>query len=156
MKYALPLSILISLIFPLMAAAEVPIKQIARERILSESPEWQARYDEFKPDQDLIKRVKAKIGSDLKVDVYLGLWCPDSRNNVPAFLKALDELGVPVKARYFSAYRKPSQTIKYYVDNLQVERIPTFIFYKGDNEIGRIIENPKAGLLEDMLAIVSK
>jgi hypothetical protein len=156
MKNALLLSILTLLVLPLVVLAEVPVKQIAREVILSESPEWQAKYDEFKPDPDLIKKVKAKIGSDLRIDVYLGLWCSDSRNNVPPFLKSLDELGMPVKVRYFGVYRKPTKTIKYYVDNFQVERVPTFIFYNGDTEIGRIIENPKTGLLEDMLEIVSK
>jgi len=156
MKYALLAAIAILLIFPLLGTAEVPNKQIDREKILSESPEWQAKYDEFKPDPGLIKEMKAKIGDDLRVDVYFGLWCPDSRNNVPSFLKLLDELGTPVKVRYFSVQRKPSKTIQYYVDSVRVERVPTFIFYKGDTEIGRIIENPKTGLLEDMREIITK
>jgi hypothetical protein len=156
MKHAFPAAIVMMMVFPLIAKAEAPNKPIARELILSESPEWQAKYDAFKPDPDLIKEMKPKLGSDLRVDVYLGLWCPDSRNNVPPFIKLLDELGAPVNVQYYSVQRKPSSSIKYYVDSVRVERVPTFIFYRGDKEIGRIIENPKTGLLEDMREIISK
>jgi hypothetical protein len=156
MKYALPAAIVMMMVLPLITKAEVPNKPIAREKILSEGPEWQVRYDAFKPDPDLISETKAKLGNDLRIDVYLGLWCPDSRNNVPPFLKLLDELGAPVNVQYFAVQRKPSSSIKYYVDSVLVERVPTFIFYRGDKEIGRIIENPKTGLLEDMRQIITK
>jgi len=32
--------------------------------------------------------------------------------------------------------------------------VPTFIFYRGGGEIGRIVENPKAGMIEDFMEIV--
>jgi hypothetical protein len=73
---------------------------------------------------------------------------------VPPFLKILDSTGVPVRVRFLSVQRKPVKTIQYYVDSVQVERVPTFIFYRGDAEVGRIVENPKARLEEDMLAII--
>jgi hypothetical protein len=37
-----------------------------------------------------------------------------------------------------------------------VEKVPTFIFYRSDREIGRIVENPKTGLLEDTIEILSR
>jgi len=40
------------------------------------------------------------------------------------------------------------------VEELKVERVPTFIFYRAGTEIGRIVENPTRGILEDFLAIV--
>jgi hypothetical protein len=50
--------------------------------------------------------------------------------------------------------RKPSKKVKYFVEELKVERVPTFIFYRDGKEIGRIIENPKTSLIEDFLEIV--
>jgi hypothetical protein len=135
--------------------ADVPVNEIGRERILA-AAEWQANYEAFMPDPVQIGNVKSKIGSSLRIDIYLGLWCSDSRNNVPPFLKILDAIGVPVTVRFFNVQRKPVKTIQYFSDKFRVERVPTFIFYRGKAEIGRIVENPKASLIEDMIAILSK
>ncbi len=144
------------LLLPLIAVAEVPVKEIGRDQVLSASPDWQHNYDKFQPESDFIAALKAQLGNGLKIDIYLGLWCPDSRNNVPPFLKILDQIGTGMRARFFGVQRKASSNIRFYVDKVQVERVPTFIFYRGDKEIGRIVENPKAGLCEDMIEILSK
>ena len=143
------------LLFPLICSAEVPTKEITVDEILAAGPEWQKIYNNYKPDPQQIGLLKSMVGQDLKIRVYLGLWCPDSRNNVPRFLRILDEIGVPVPVQYFGVQRKPSKEMKYFVDKAQVERVPTFIFFRGEKEIGRIVENPKVGLCEDMLAILS-
>jgi hypothetical protein len=36
-----------------------------------------------------------------------------------------------------------------------IERVPTFIFLKHGEEIGRIVENPQASLEGDMLSILA-
>jgi hypothetical protein len=135
--------------------ADVPVNEIGRGRVLS-AAEWQANYDSYKPDPVQIGNVKSKLGSKLRIDIYLGLWCSDSLNNVPPFLKILDAVDAPVPVRFFNVQRKPVKTIQYFSDKFRVERVPTFIFYRGETEIGRIVENPKASLIEDMIAILSK
>jgi hypothetical protein len=40
--------------------------------------------------------------------------------------------------------------------SFKIERLPRFIFYRRDREIGRIVENPKAGLFEDMSVILAR
>ena len=146
----------LALLFPLICIAEVAIKEIGRDQVLSASPEWQKNYDRFQPEARLIEALRTKIGDGLKIDIYLGLWCPDSRNHVPPFLKILDGIGISVPVRYFSVQRKAGKEVRYFVDKVRVERVPTFIFYRGDEEIGRIVENPKVGLCEDMMAILGK
>ena len=137
------------------AAAAGP-EDITREKILEAGKEWQEKHSQYQPEADLIAALKAKLSAGTRIDVYLGLWCPDSRNNVPPFIKILDLLDAPLTVRYFSVGRKASRDIQYYVEDLQVERVPTFIFFKGGQEIGRIVENPKAGMLEDFMEIVFK
>jgi len=122
---------------------------------LAAGPQWQENYDKFKPGSERIEALRSKLGKGLKIEVYLGLWCPDSQNHVPAFVKILDQVGGPVPVRYFSVWKKPSPQIRYYADKARVERIPTFIFFRDEREIGRIVENPKIGLCEDMIAILS-
>jgi len=35
-----------------------------------------------------------------------------------------------------------------------VDKVPTFIFFLNDSEMGRIIENPKTTILQDMENII--
>ena len=139
----------------LLCLADVPVNEITRQKVLSDE-EWQASYDSYKPDPAKIEELKSKLGSDVNIDIYLGLWCSDSKNNVPAFLKMLDRTRASVPVRFFNVQRKPVKTIKYFSDKYRIEKVPTIIFYKGNVEAGRIIENPTAGLVEDSIAILSK
>ena len=144
-----------ALLLPIVSIGRQKPEEITRDMIFA-NPQWQEKYDKYNPAADMIDALKAKLGTDMKIDVYLGLWCPDSRNNVPPFIKILDIAASNVPVRYFGLPRKASRDVKYYFEEMQVERVPTFIFYRGGKEIGRIIENPKTGMLEDMLDIVLK
>lgn len=140
---------------PILSVGRQKADEVNRDAIFA-NPQWQEKYDKYETKGDMIDALKPKLGSDMRIDVYLGLWCPDSRNNVPPFIKILDVAGSNVPVRYFGVPRKASRDVKYYVEEMQVERVPTFIFYRSGKEIGRIIENPKTGMLEDMLDIVMK
>ena len=146
----------ITLLSPLVSVGRQGQEEITREKIFAAGQEWQDKYDKYEPKSDMLDALKAKIGPGMKIDVFLGLWCPDSRNNVPPFLKILDRLGTEVPIRYINVPRKASRDVKFYVEEFKVERVPSFIFYKDGKEIGRIVENPKIGLLEDMFDIVYK
>jgi len=146
----------IALLIPSGAATAQSAEEIGRDKILSSAPAWQANYDKYAPNADMVEALKTRFGSGMKVVVYLGLWCPDSRNNVPPFLKILDQVGTGVPVQYFNVPRKASRDVKFYVEEMNVEKVPTFIIYRDGKEIGRIIENPKAGMLEDLMDIVLK
>jgi hypothetical protein len=128
--------------------------EITREKIFAAGPAWQEKYDQYEPPAEMLDALKTGLAGDVKIDVYLGLWCPDSRNNVPPFIKILDGVGNGIPVRFFDVPRKASRDVKYYVEELNVERVPTFIVYREGKEIGRIKENPKAGMLEDLMDIV--
>jgi thiol-disulfide isomerase/thioredoxin len=132
----------IALAFPIVSTGRQGPEELTREKIFATGQEWQDKYD--------------KLGPGMKIVVFLGLWCPDSRNNVPLFIKLLDRLGTEVPVRYFGVPRKTSREVKFYVEEYNVEKVPTFIFYKEGKELGRIIENPKTGLLEDIFDIFFK
>ena len=146
-----------ALLWTVGSVAAAPPEEIARETLLAAGQEWQEKYDQYQPEADMVDALKAKLADGgVSIDVYLGVWCPDSRNNVPPFIKILDRLGPTVPVRYFSVGRKPSKDTKYFVEDLKVERVPTFVFYRGKGEIGRIVENPKVGMLEDFMEIIFK
>ncbi len=131
-------------------------EKIEKDKILKDE-EWKKVYDEFTADESLIEALASKSGENLKIDVYLGLWCGDSKRNVPPFLKIIDEINKfnnNLTVNYYTVERKPTRETKYFVEDLKVERVPTFIFYRDQKEIGRIIENPKNSLIEDFLEII--
>jgi len=143
------------LLFPLLLAGMQPAEELTRDKVLA-TQGWQQKYDAYEPAAEMIDALKTKLRPNTRIDVYLGLWCPDSRNNVPLFIKILDRLGANMPVRYFDSPRKASRDVRYYVEEMKVEKVPTFIVYRNGQEIGRIIENPKVGMLEDLLDILFK
>ncbi len=133
-------------------------KKVGNSEILTTKDGWQDVYDKFHPDEGLVESIAAKTGEDLTIEVYLAFWCGDSKKNIPPFYKIVEKINAlaktPLKVQYYSVERKPSKDIKYFVEKLKVERVPTFIFYREGKEIGRIIENPKKNMLEDILEIL--
>lgn len=140
--------------FILMVAVAFAAERVDRVQILKDEG-WKQRHMTYEPDSSMIDILKSKVADNLKIDVYLAFWCGDSKRNVPLFLKIIDQIGSSnLKVNYYSVERKPTRDTKYFVEKLMVERVPTFIFYRGGKEIGRIIENPKTSMLEDFLEIV--
>jgi hypothetical protein len=128
------------------------LERITRDSVLNAGDVWMQNYMEYRVDESLIDTLKSKIGDDLKIVVYLGLWCKDSVNNVPLFIKIIDVIGGgKIKVDYFNVVREDKKDNKYFVPELKVERVPTFIFYRDGKETGRIIENPVKSMAEDFL-----
>lgn len=142
---------LVIFLSPLLTSKE----RMDKNKILETGQEWKDNYMNYRVDESFLETLKAKIGDNLKIDVYLGTWCSDSLNNVPQFIKIIEAVeaeNLPVN--YYNVKRKPGSDVKYYVEDLKVERVPTFIFYRDGKEIGRIIENPQKSLVEDFLEII--
>lgn len=113
---------------------------------------WKTIYNDYTPDIKTIKKISS-LNKKLKVEIYFGTWCKDSRNNVPKLIKIFENLP-DFKVEYTGIiWRTCDKTGLYKKYNL--ERVPTIIFYQGEKEIGRIIENPKKTLEKDILNIVS-
>lgn len=144
----------VAMLIPMLLAGAETREEITKEKILAAGAEWREKYDKFEPEADMVDALKTRLGPELKIDVYLGFWCSDSRENLPPFIKLLDRAGTGVAVRYFDVPRKVDKETKYFVEESQVEKVPTFIFYRNGSEIGRIIENPKTSLIEDMMEIL--
>ncbi len=93
--------------------------------------------------------------ADFDIKVVLGTWCHDSQVQVPRFLKIMDETGYK-KEMSFIAVDTDKNAPGNLIDNLDIIRVPTFIFYKDDLEAGRIIESPEETLERDIAAIVNQ
>ncbi len=64
--------------------------QITREDLFNEFPSWKSKYDDYNPDKNIIGSLPERQ-KDLKVEIYLGTWCGDSKREVPRFFKITDQ-----------------------------------------------------------------
>ena len=91
----------------------------------------------------------------ITIKVVMGIWCPDSRREVPRFMRVLDAWKFPVSKVTFIGVDDAKQSpVGEYV-KLDIQRVPTFIVYKNNIETGRIIENPVTSLEQDMVNILT-
>ncbi|MGB3841143.1 MAG: thioredoxin family protein, partial [Bacteroidales bacterium] len=90
--------------------------------------------------------------------IVIGTWCSDSQEQIPKFYKIINLLEYDENKILLIGVDKKKQAREYesLVQSLNIEKIPTFIFYKDEKEISRIIESPETTLEMDMLKILNK
>ncbi|MBK7710748.1 MAG: thioredoxin family protein [Bacteroidales bacterium] len=111
-------------------------------------------YDDYHPDPNAINSLSGIDMEGLTIKVVLGTWCPDSRREVPRFMKVVDGWKFPSGMVTFIGVDNGKLSPIGEYDKLEIQRVPTFIFYKNNIEAGRIIENPMTSLEQDMVNIL--
>ncbi len=140
--------------------------EISREDIASEIGGWEAEYDAYVPDAELLPSLQELIyGVDIVC--VLGTWCSDSQREIPRLWKILDELKYPLSevsmfavgsSRFSTDTPAPARALnwsKKLRDYYGIERVATIILSRGGKEIGRIVETPEESLEKDLLKILS-
>jgi hypothetical protein len=125
----------------------------------SQSPhsEWYIKgFDAYQPVQEVIDKLALTDKENLTIKIVMGTWCPDSRREVPRFMKIIDLIGFPSdKITIIGVDNTKNAPIGDF-EALGIERVPTFIFLENKVESGRIIENPVTSLEQDMLNILTR
>ncbi|MFN8256618.1 MAG: thioredoxin family protein [Bacteroidales bacterium] len=113
-------------------------------------------YEGYSPDSEIIDLLSgANIVLPDKIIIVMGSWCSDSRREVPRFIKILETLKFPEKNLVIINVDTKKQAEKTEVGLLDIKKVPTFIFYKSSDEIGRVIESPAETLEKDFYRILS-
>jgi len=92
---------------------------------------------------------------DVRITIVMGTWCSDSRREVPRFFKILDKIKYPSSDVTIITVGRDKEGRGEETKGLDIELVPTFIFYKEGKELGRIVESPKVSLEKDMEKILS-
>ncbi|MDT8392731.1 MAG: thioredoxin family protein [Bacteroidales bacterium] len=112
-----------------------------------------AEYKAYDIEKKLIKKIR-KHDHDYVIVLILGTWCHDSKLQVPRFYRIIDEARIPagtMKVICVDGYKKGGEVS---IANYDIEFVPTFIFYRNGQEIGRIVEQPDASLEQDFYNII--
>lgn len=99
-------------------------------------------------DSTTCKKITNLTDENYKVIIFAGSWCHDSEVEVPKMIKVIETLELDYKI--FAVDRdklEPSgESIIY-----NIEKVPTLILIKNDEEIGRIVEYPVETIEIDLL-----
>ena len=113
-------------------------------------------FKNYVPDPVIMEELRQTDITDYTITIVLGTWCPDSRREVPRFMKIADLWGFPEeKIRFLGVDINKIAPLEDF-PALGIERVPTFIFYKNNSEAGRIIEVPVTSLEQDTRDILKR
>ena len=126
---------------------------------LQQSPylEWYEKsLDEYHPE---IKKSDYQNLKDVKVKIFLGTWCGDTKNFLPKFIKVWEEAALPMSNLELIAVHNDTELYKQGPNHEEeaygLHRVPTFIFQRNGEEIARIVEKPKTSLTSDIAQIAA-
>jgi len=116
----------------------------------------------YQPEYDAYEVEKAKLADikkDIKkydIEIFVGTWCGDSQRELPRLLKILEEVKHPYNR--MNLYGVNRQKKSFYGEEMgkNITHVPTIIFYAKGKEVGRIVESPVSGYLEEDIAMIIK
>jgi thiol-disulfide isomerase/thioredoxin len=111
-------------------------------------------YDTSRIHGDFVGLIR-QVHEGIDIIVFLGTWCSDSRREVPRFLKIADLVGMDAARIKLYGLDRTKRSSDGLTDRYGIERVPTFIFLRGDEEVGRIVEVPRTTLEGDVLSILA-
>ncbi len=128
---------------------------LSKEEILENFPDWQVEVASYIPDQEVIEKLQS-IPSEIKIEIFLGTWCPDTKRNVSAYFKIMDMVDNPLIMTSYIGIPREDDSRKPFIEGKNIIKVPTFIIIIDNQEKGRIIENPTKSVEEDLLDIINK
>ncbi|MDO5655110.1 MAG: thioredoxin family protein [Flavobacteriaceae bacterium] len=115
---------------------------------------YQQEADFHQLNTELINSFKKDL-KDFEVEIFMGTWCSDSHRDVPAFFKIAQAADYPESKIKMYALDENKNSPSGIEKDRNVYYVPTFIFLKDGNEMGRIVESPINSLEEDIRDIVA-
>lgn len=116
---------------------------------------FESEFNNYEPDSLVIEKLK-KIEIKPDIIIIMGTWCSDSKREVPRFYKIIKLISYDESKIKLICVDRKKEVTNIDISNYKIKYVPTFIFIKDEEEVGRIIESPKQRLEEDLLEILLK
>lgn len=112
------------------------------------------KLNNYTPDAAIIYSLKKAL-KGVTIKGFMGTWCGDSKRETPRFYKILELANFDLKKLILVTVDRSKKTPNNLQKGFNIKRVPTFIFYKKGEEIGRYVEYARETLEKDILKIVS-
>ncbi len=116
---------------------------------------FKIEYNNYIPDNEIIALLQPKM-MDISFEIILGTWCGDSKEQLPRFVRILDAIKYKTKNIPLLCLDRSFKAEDFDKEKRNIQKIPTFIIYRNNIEIGRIVETPLQTLEKDLLEILVK
>ena len=120
------------------------------EELFSEYSIFKTGYDNYVPSDLSVLNY-----DDISIVIFFGTWCHDSKRELPKALKIFNEIGINDENIELIAVGLDKKEPQGRAAKLKLMYTPTLIFFRGSQEIGRIIEKPVISLEKDIELIIS-
>lgn len=115
---------------------------------------FENEYENYQPEKAYIDTLSQMSFEDVSVIIVLGTWCPDSRREVPRFFRIMDDLGIQDERIKILCLDRSKSIPGEDISDLEVYFVPTFILFRNEKEIGRIVEMPEYNIEMDLFNIL--
>ena len=138
------------------------IKEFTLEELkATKNKKWfESNYESYKPNEKVLAEIKNHLSeNDFNIEIYLGTWCPDSRREFPRMIKILNESDFDMDQLKIVGVDRDKvvpEISDEKREELNVNHVPTIIFYKDGREINRFVEFAQENLENDVLKIISE
>jgi thiol-disulfide isomerase/thioredoxin len=96
------------------------------------------------PDPAAIATIKSSA-RDVTVLLIMATWCPDSRRELPRYFAIMDAAGVADSTLTMVGVDRTKKDSEGLTEKWGITRVPTFVFLRKGQEIGRFVERAAAG-----------
>jgi len=117
---------------------------------------YHKEFDTYQTESSIIEKLIKSKAPGFSYTIVLGTWCGDTKREVPRMLKVLSEIGVEMAGIHLIAVDTRKQAPGTGLESLNIMKVPTFIVFHSEVEIGRIIETPVKSIEEDLLKILDQ
>ncbi|MDD8017343.1 MAG: thioredoxin family protein [Bacteroidota bacterium] len=112
-------------------------------------------YKDYAIDRSQLQAIDS-LSKDVHYVLIMGTWCSDSKLQVPHLFKIFDSTKVFEQKIEMHGVDRSKKSDDGVTEKYNVQRVPTLIVYKGDQEVGRIVESPRETLEKDLVRILKK
>lgn len=130
-----------------------------RAAVEAAEPSWVAAEVDASPDAEAAVALTA-VAPGARVLVLFGTWCSDSKRELSRLWRGFDEAGVfdeaqlPFAIDYVAVDRAKVEPAEH-TEGMDLRFVPTFVVYRGGEEVGRMVEVSPHGIEHDLLALLT-
>ena len=111
-------------------------------------------YENYEFQTKVIRKLE-RHKDQIHIKVFMSVWCHDSHREIPRLYKILEAINFDGAKLEVIALNRAKKAPGNPQENYDIQRTPTLIFFKNDQEIGRFVEKPIQRLEKDLLKIWS-
>jgi thiol-disulfide isomerase/thioredoxin len=116
---------------------------------------YKTNYEMYFVDTTVLNEIKT-LSDGIHFVLVMGTWCGDSKREVPYLFKIFDKAKISDHRLLMVGVDRSKKSADGLTEKYNIQRVPTLIVLKGDQELGRIVETPRETLEKDIIRILQK